>query len=145
MKKILIILSALILTACKNENANQIQAIENSVSVLDKSESSNFPMMSFEEREHDFGFIQQGDEVSTVFKFTNTGNAPLKISDIKAKCGCTVPNWSKETIAPNGKGEFRVNFNSRGKQNRIRQVITITSNTKEATETVTITAYVKVL
>ncbi|PHR69870.1 MAG: hypothetical protein COA67_09160 [Lutibacter sp.] len=144
MKKIIIIMAVLTLTACKNNKENQTPATEINQSSIDESNSNDFPVMTFEEREHDFGTIRQGDKVSTFFKFTNTGNAPLLISDIKAKCGCTVPDWTKETIAPGDSGMFKVDFNSRGKKNRIRQVITIDANTKSVTEKVTIVAVIKV-
>ncbi|MCX7550539.1 DUF1573 domain-containing protein [Xanthomarina sp. F2636L] len=139
MKKILIVLAVLALTACKNEKSKLTKISK----TLNKSEVNNYPNITFEETEHDFGFIQQGDQVSTVFKFKNTGTESLVISSIEAKCGCTVPNdWPKEAILPGEHGQFEVQFNSTNKNGRIKQPITITSNSKAVQDVVTITATV---
>ena len=54
--------------------------------------------VEFEKDVHDFGTMKQYGDASTEFKFTNTGNAPLIISNAKGSCGCTVPSWPKEPI-----------------------------------------------
>ncbi|MCH8329986.1 MAG: DUF1573 domain-containing protein, partial [Bacteroidetes bacterium] len=79
-----------------------------------------------------FGTITKGEIVSHTFKFTNTGNNPLVIHKAKASCGCTIPKYSKEPIAPGDQGEIAVTFESDragglGWQNKN---ITITANTK---------------
>ncbi|MFK8008604.1 MAG: DUF1573 domain-containing protein [Saprospiraceae bacterium] len=85
--------------------------------------------IEFEENEFDWGTITQGDKVSYVFKFTNTGNEPLIIKNAKGSCGCTVPQWPKEPIAPGDKGEIKVVFNSKGKMGMQSKRVTITANT----------------
>ncbi|HEY0091074.1 MAG TPA: DUF1573 domain-containing protein, partial [Flavobacterium sp.] len=59
-----------------------------------------YPVMTFSEPEHDFGSINKGDKVTHSFEFKNTGEADLIISDAKATCGCTVPEFPKDPIAP---------------------------------------------
>ena len=66
----------------------------------------------------DFGDIKQGESVDYVFQFINTGSEPLIISNAKGSCGCTVPEWPKEAIPPNGMGEIAVQFNSGEKKGR---------------------------
>ncbi len=106
-------------------------------------ESKNFPIMTFEKTNHDFGTINEGDRVETVYKFKNTGNAPLLISRIKASCGCTVPTgWKKEAILPGEESEFTVKFNSRNKPNKQHKSITITCNTEKGREVVRFVANV---
>lgn len=85
--------------------------------------------IEFEETNFDFGTIKQGDKVTHVFKFRNTGNEPLIISNAKATCGCTVPHWPKDPVPPGGTGEIEVVFNSRGKSNKQNKKVTITANT----------------
>ncbi|WP_162341994.1 DUF1573 domain-containing protein [Cyclobacterium salsum] len=94
------------------------------------------PVISFEESSKDFGDITQGDKVENVFKFENTGNAPLIISNVAATCGCTVPSWPKEPIAPGKKGEIKVSFNSAGKMGKQNSVVRIYSNASEPIEKV---------
>ena len=87
------------------------------------------PSFAFETEEHDFGTITDGDIVEKVFKFTNTGEAPLIISNATATCGCTVPRWPKEPVAVGETGEIQVRFNSRNKVGIQNKTITITANT----------------
>ncbi|MEZ4987377.1 MAG: DUF1573 domain-containing protein [Saprospiraceae bacterium] len=60
----------------------------------------NYPQMVFEDTTVDYGTIEQGADPYRVFAFTNTGNAPLVITNAKGSCGCTVPTYPKEPIAP---------------------------------------------
>lgn len=85
--------------------------------------------MSFEETEYDFGTVVEGEKVRHVYKFTNTGEEPLVISDAKGSCGCTVPEWPREPIAPGKSGQVTVEFNSRNKRGDKNQKVTITANT----------------
>lgn len=85
--------------------------------------------IEFEESEFDFGTIDEGEKVSHTYKFTNTGNEPLIIKDAKGSCGCTVPSWPKDPIAPGGTGEMLVEFNSKGKSGSQNKRVTITANT----------------
>ncbi len=102
-----------------------------------------FPVMTFEQKHFDLGTLHEGDVVERVYKFTNTGDAPLIISRIKASCGCTVPSgWSKEPIMPGQKGEFKVRFNTRNKIHKQHKTVTVFCNTKNKTERVTFSANV---
>ena len=98
--------------------------------------------MSFEKSEHDFGSITQGTPQETMFKFTNTGDAPLIITDAKSSCGCTVPEYPKNTpIAPGDSGSMVVKFNGSG-QNQVTKTITVTANTAKGSELLRIKAFV---
>ena len=84
--------------------------------------------IEFDNIEHDFGTITQGDVVNHVFKFTNTGDEPLVIKNAKGSCGCTVPQWPKEPIAPGEGGEIKVEFKSAGKSGVQSKKVTIDAN-----------------
>jgi hypothetical protein len=86
-------------------------------------------VMTFEETEFDFGTVKEGEKVSHVYKFKNTGDEPLILSNAKGSCGCTVPEWPREPIAPGEEGEIKVEFNSRNKKGKRNQKVTITANT----------------
>jgi len=93
----------------------------------------NGPVITFEKKVHDFGDMVQGDKVEQTFKFTNTGNEPLVITNVQVTCGCTTPKgWPRDPIAPGGKGELTVAFNSAGKMGRQNKVVTVVSNAANA-------------
>ena len=94
--------------------------------------------MTLAENEFDFGTIDEGEKVSHVYKFTNTGEEPLIISNAKGSCGCTVPKWPKDPIAPGEKGEILVEFNSKNKKGKQSKRVTITANTNPTQSFLTI-------
>jgi Protein of unknown function (DUF1573) len=77
----------------------------------------------------DLGTITEGEKITHTFEFENTGNAPLQISYANASCGCTVPTWPKEAIAPGGKSAITVEFNSKNKEGKLLKNVSIYSNT----------------
>lgn len=91
--------------------------------------------MTFGELEYDFGVVAEGEKVRHVYAFKNTGKEPLVISNARGSCGCTVPQWPQEAIAPGEDGEIVVEFNSKGKPGPQTKTVTITANT-EPTSTV---------
>ena len=78
--------------------------------------------------EHDFGEIKQGETVKYVYRFKNTGEAPLKLTRVKASCGCTTPSWSQKPIPPGEEGFIEVAFNSTGKMGNQRKTVVVTGN-----------------
>ena len=85
------------------------------------------PQIEFERIEHDYGTIDQGANGKTEFVFTNTGTEPLIISKAKGSCGCTVPTWPKEPIAPGASGSIKVKYDTK-RPGPINKSVTITSN-----------------
>jgi hypothetical protein len=71
--------------------------------------------IKFEQEEYDWGTVMDGDKVTKIFKFKNTGKEPLIITKANASCGCTVPDWPKDAIAPGKSGEIKVVYDSKGK------------------------------
>lgn len=88
--------------------------------------------VKFDEMSHDWGKIKEGEKMTHVFKFKNTGNQDLIISDARGSCGCTVPEWPKEPIKPGKGGEIKVVFDSEGKGGPQSKTVTITANTDPA-------------
>lgn len=77
-----------------------------------------------------FGKIKEGEKVTHDFVFTNTGIAPLVVTNCKASCGCTVPEWSQEPIAAGKSGKIHVVFDSEHKAGTQVKSITVTANTE---------------
>ena len=146
MKKYLILsLSALALTftAC-GENTEKKEATATAVEASSAKAVSNAPVMTFDKTIHDFGAIQEGERVETLFTFTNTGKSDLVIVDARGSCGCTVPEYPKNTpIAPGATGQIRVSFDSSNKPNLQQKTVTISANTDSGRETIRIKAMVQ--
>jgi uncharacterized protein DUF1573 len=85
--------------------------------------------LKFAETEFNFGKIASGEKVSHEYKFTNTGKEPLVITNAKGSCGCTVPQWPKEPIAPGASSSILVEYDSKGKSGAQTKQVTITANT----------------
>ncbi|WP_345234518.1 DUF1573 domain-containing protein [Hymenobacter saemangeumensis] len=108
----------------------------------DEAPNPNAPVMTFAESEFDFGDIAADSKVQHTFTFTNTGKSPLLIQDATASCGCTTPNWTKEPVAPGGKGTVEVQFDSRGKQGLQNKQVNVRANTQPSITSVVIKANV---
>jgi hypothetical protein len=146
---------ALIL-GCKNENIKQEKVLFDKVdsqnsqpAVADTASNSaptdgQFAVMTFQEEEHDFGTIKQGDKVSTDFQFKNTGEADLIITSARGSCGCTVPDYPKTPIKPGETGNIKVSFDSKGKQGKTSKTVTILCNTQEGNKILKINANIEV-
>lgn len=75
----------------------------------------------------DYGTIEKGSDGVRIFEFTNTGDAPLIITDVKSSCGCTIPSKPKDPIMPGKTGEIKVKYDT-NRVNPIRKTITVISN-----------------
>ncbi|WP_330444052.1 DUF1573 domain-containing protein [Flavobacterium sp. C4GT6] len=83
--------------------------------------------IEFKEDTIDYGTVsKETDDGLRIFEFTNTGDAPLIIKDVKSTCGCTVPTKPKEPIMPGKTGKIEVKYNMH--PGPIRKTITVQSN-----------------
>ncbi|MDX9704515.1 MAG: DUF1573 domain-containing protein [Weeksellaceae bacterium] len=76
----------------------------------------------------DLGSIKYGGKAVTTVKIKNTGDKPLIISEAKASCGCTVPAWPKEPIAPGKSADMTVDYTTTTKPGAFNKTVTINSN-----------------
>jgi hypothetical protein len=95
------------------------------------------PEITFENLEHDYGTIIQGASGDCVFKFKNTGNEPLILSDVRKSCGCTTPTWSKEPILPGQSGVINIGYNTNN-IGTFSKTITVISNATNSSVVITI-------
>jgi len=84
--------------------------------------------MSFKDASHDFGTVAEGPDAVTEFTFVNNGKEPIVIEKAQPSCGCTVPTFSKEPIAPGATGTINVAYHTKGKPNPFTKTITVVSN-----------------
>ena len=166
---ILFVFCLLTLGACKNDGADNTESTVTAVTPSTPSASMGLsgepnkavptsnPMVSaeepavpagpittieFEEVEYDYGMVMEGEKVVHEYKFKNTGDEPLIISNAKGSCGCTVPDWPREPIAPGESNVIKVQFDSKnkGKVGGAPQSkrVTITANTDPVNSYLTI-------
>jgi hypothetical protein len=144
MKKITVVFAFLVATtfmiSCGNGNASTKVNKEN----LDTAKSRDAQIkkgvasMTLDKREYDFGTVNEGEIVETIFKVTNSGTTDLVISKAAGSCGCTVPVWPKAPIKPGETGDVAVKFNTSGKPNRQMKTVTLTTNTASGREVLTL-------
>ncbi len=102
------------------------------------AQTTKGPQIEFTKTEHDYGTIANGADGSCEFKFKNTGKEPLLISNCQASCGCTVPAWPREAIAPGKTETIKVVYDTK-RTGGIYKTITVTSNAiNEPSKTLTI-------
>ena len=88
--------------------------------------------IEFETTVIDYGTIDKGADGVRVFKFKNTGNAPLVVTSVKSSCGCTIPKKPEAPVLPGETGEIEVKYDTK-RVNPIRKTITVTSNAETPT------------
>ena len=139
----LLAIAALVLSvSCKENASSKIEASNVEATAMREEAAGKIPVMTFKEKEFDFGTIKEGDKVEHVFTFTNTGNADLIIADAKGSCGCTGPEYKKDAIKPGETSTMKVTFDSTGKPGKQQKSVNITANTASGNELLTIRAEV---
>ncbi|MDA3910145.1 MAG: DUF1573 domain-containing protein [Bacteroidales bacterium] len=117
-----------------------------SVSALSLSaqyvESEKNETIVFNQLEHDYGTITQGADGNCEFGFTNNGQKPLVLSNVRASCGCTVPTWPKEPIQPGETGVIKVKYDTK-RVGSFNKSITVSSNAENSTVILRIKGNVK--
>lgn len=83
----------------------------------------------FDKETHDFGKIPQGKPVEATFEFTNTGDEPLVISEVKPTCGCTIADFTKTPVLKGKTGTIKLTFNA-AVANAFSKAVTVMSNSK---------------
>ena len=71
--------------------------------------------LAFDAEVHDFGRLAEADAPQYTFRFTNVGDAPLRLARVEAACGCTTPSWTTDAVPPGGVGEVVVAFDPDGR------------------------------
>jgi len=122
---------------------NQIKKVDN-IKKVNTQKVANTTSIKVDRMKHDFGTITTDAIVRTKFTITNTGKNPLIITKAKGSCGCTVPEWPREPIAPGESGTINVSFNPKNRSGKNTKSVTITANTEPANTVLTITSVVDI-
>ena len=84
-------------------------------------------IITFETETIDYGVIAQDSDGTRTFVFTNTGDSPLIIEDVRSSCGCTIPKKPESPLVPGESGEIQVKYDTR-RVGVFRKTITVRSN-----------------
>lgn len=95
-----------------------------------KSVSKN-GAIAFKRTEHNFKEIDYKSDTKCTFLFTNSGETPLLIHNVKTSCGCTVPEWPKKPIKPGKSGEIHIEYDT-SHPGKFHKTITVFYNGKES-------------
>jgi hypothetical protein len=113
-----------------DENEQQLKESLKSVENEERERVKNSTKIAFSRTVHDYGKIRADADYTTVFVFQNTGNKSLLVYDVKTSCGCTVPTWNKNPIAPGAKDQIEVTFHPKEHQIGLEQkTVTVMTNT----------------
>jgi len=116
-----------VLISCKsNTSSKTASSIENI--------STGPAQIKFDTDMHDFGEVTEGEKVSFSFKFTNTGKGPLVITGIATSCGCTVGEYTHDTIKSGKQGDVTVSFDSWKRVGFQQKSVTVNSNTNPSSQ-----------
>ena len=133
-----------LVSSCGSEATEGISSdvINNPATASGEEENENVPVIEFFEEIYDFGTIVQGEVITHSYKFKNTGRSDLVISIAKGSCGCTVPEWPQEPIAPGEESAIEVVFDSKNKDGKQHKTITNSENTLPGTSVVALSGMV---
>lgn len=124
-----------------NESASSKINPDNKLSV---QKENSYAEITFDRVFHDFGLINEGEIVKTIFKFTNTSENDLYIVDAIGSCGCTVPKYPKNVpIKPGETGEIEVNFDTNGRPDLQQKMVKVSANTPSGGQLLRIQAFVE--
>lgn len=97
-------------------------------------QSTKLPAI-FEKVEHDFGYVyEENGTVSIDFIFKSNSITKIVVSSAKASCGCTTPEWTKDSIPPEAKGFIRVSYNPLNRPGPFRKTVKVRFNGDTTTQ-----------
>lgn len=139
---VFIIVLGLWLSSCGQQTSSSTALDDRPAASADLGDLGEGAILKFDTLQHDFGVIPGGEEVACRFGFTNTGSAPLLISDVKAGCGCTNVMYPKQPVQPGDRGAVEVTFNTRGRNGNQRKNVVVISNGVEQSILLSFTAQI---
>ncbi len=118
----------LIATACNVRNSNPTTIDENTGKPTQSIENVAPTTVQLIDSVYDFGKVQDGQIVEYSYRFKNTGDKPLIVSNAIASCGCTIPEKPEQPILPGEIGFIKVKFNSENRVGQTHKTVTVTAN-----------------
>lgn len=107
------------------------------IAFAQEAQTSSKDSIIFEKLVHDYGTIEQGSDGNCEFVFTNKGEKPLILTNVRASCGCTAPSWPREPILPGQSGVIKVGYNTQI-VGMFSKVVSVNSNAANSLVTLTV-------
>ncbi len=123
----LIAITAISYTSCDIKRKDKIADDQSKALEQAKKDSTTVQII---DTTYNFGKVTDGELVEYSYRFKNTGNKPLVVTDANASCGCTVPEKPEKPILPGEMGFIKIVFNSKGRVGEAHKTITVHSNAK---------------
>ena len=137
MKKI-IALAMLVVLGVTSSNAQETSKKLKATNTKVATSKVNGAGMVFVTETIDYGTVAYNSDGRREFVFTNNGNKPLIITNAQGSCGCTVPTYPKEPIAPGAKGVIGVKYDTSRAGQAFTKTVTLTTNAVVPSKTLTI-------
>ncbi|PRD57265.1 DUF1573 domain-containing protein [Sphingobacterium gobiense] len=119
------------MVSCGNSANKDAETVDTTV-----NESAKGGKVEFDESVFDFGEVKEGEIVEKIYTYTNTGTAPVILSQVSASCGCTTPSYTQTPVLPGKSGEVKVSFDSNGQVGKQQKIVTIVSNADNRVTTI---------
>ncbi|MDR2775008.1 MAG: DUF1573 domain-containing protein [Tannerella sp.] len=115
------------------ENADPVNlTIKGNVQKTNSSDKPKVPVFTPDETSFDFGTIGENDGYAEhIFKFKNTGDAPLTVTRVQTSCGCTKPEWTQSPVEPGQEGIIIITFSPKGRIGNFNKSATVYTNENE--------------
>lgn len=123
MRTIIFIFFTIFVISCRGTEAGPAEK-----SAATEKDEIGTAKIVFEETEHDFGRVMQGEKVGWYFKYRNEGNSNLIINRVTASCGCTVPEYDRKPLAPGKEASLKVMYDSNGRSGKEIKTISMETN-----------------
>lgn len=116
-RRIQFLMGLIFLVSCTNSKFDTDDIERNNANAQNPENTAKGPLgdVLFADTSFLFGNIQEGEMVQHTYTFTNTGKAPVSISNVTAQCGCTTPEYTQDIVAPGKNGKVTATFNSAGR------------------------------
>jgi hypothetical protein len=112
----------------KDSRLSVSATIEEDYSSWSPEQLATAPDIQFKETSFDFGDVKHGEKVEHAFRISNDGKSNLILRKVRTSCGCTASKPDKEVLKPGETANIPVSFNTRGRNGRQNQSITVYSN-----------------
>ena len=88
--------------------------------------------MAFGTQDHEMGRLTESEPGTHVFRFVNDGDRPLTLAEVESNCGCTIPAYTSDAVAPGGSGEVTVRYETAGRPGPFESAVRVTSDAGQA-------------